>query len=162
MTGLRGRVFRLEAHKAPVAASDVRDRLAAKLARMEAVVVASGDASDWPSASPIERTVRRYLRGDADMGDALRDLMGGALAVTLKKRLDRLEGATVKAESEPCAIFREIVQPSATGPELVAMMLRPLNGGEVVQTARAPGETESDTHKRFAAMCNPDQHMKGV
>ena len=77
MTGLRGRVFRLEAHKAPVAASDARDRLAVKLARMEAVAVASGDATDQPGASLIERTVRRYLRGDADMGDALRDLVAG-------------------------------------------------------------------------------------
>jgi len=82
--------------------------------------------------------------------------------VTLKKRIDRLEGATAKPETEPCAIVREIVQPSATGPELVAMMLRPLNGGEVVQTARAPGETESDTRTRFAAMCSTDQRMKGV
>lgn len=54
-----------------------RGRLAAKLAHIELVVVASGDASDRPGASLIERTVRRYLRGDADMGDALRDLMGG-------------------------------------------------------------------------------------
>jgi hypothetical protein len=77
MTGLRGRVLRLEGQKAPVAASDARDRLAAKLGRTEAVVVASGDASDRPGASPLERTVRRYLRGDANMGDALRDLMGG-------------------------------------------------------------------------------------
>jgi len=77
MTRLRGRVFRLEARKAPVAASEARKRLAAKLARMEAVVVASGDASDRPGASFMERTVRRYLRGDADMGDALRDVIGG-------------------------------------------------------------------------------------
>jgi hypothetical protein len=82
--------------------------------------------------------------------------------MTLKKRLDRLEGATEKPETEPCAIVREIVQPSATGPELVAMMLRPLNGGEVMQTVRAPGETESDTRTRFAAMCSTDQRMKGV
>jgi hypothetical protein len=137
-------------HKAPVAASDARDRLAANLARMEAVVVASGDASDRPGASPIERMVRRYLRGDANMGDALRDLMGGALAVTLKKRLDLLEGATAKPETEPCAIVREIVQPSATRPELVAMMLRPLHGGDVVQIDRDPCETELSA--RFAAM----------
>lgn len=78
--------------------------------------------------------------------------------MTLKKRIDRLEGATAKPETEPCAIVREIVQPSATGPELVAMMLRPLNGGEVVQTARAPGETGADTRKRFAAMCSPTHH----
>ena len=74
---LRKRLDRLEARKAPILAYDARCRLATKLARMEAVVVASGDASDRPGASPIERTVRRYLRGDVNMGDALRDLMGG-------------------------------------------------------------------------------------
>lgn len=77
MTGLRKRLSRLELHRAPVAASDARDRLAAKLAHMESVVVASGDESDRPGASPIERTVWRYLRGDANMGDALRDLVAG-------------------------------------------------------------------------------------
>lgn len=77
MTGLRGRVFRLETRKAPVAASGNRDRLAAKLARLEAVVAASGDASDRPGASLIERAVRRYLRGDADPATALRDLVAG-------------------------------------------------------------------------------------
>ena len=37
----------------------------------------SGDASDNPDASPMQRTVARYLRGDADMADALRDLVAG-------------------------------------------------------------------------------------
>lgn len=74
---LRRRVVRLEARQAPVAASDAADRLAARLAPIAAVVVASGDASDRPGASLIERTVRRYLRGDTDMGDALRDLVAG-------------------------------------------------------------------------------------
>ena len=77
--------------------------------------------------------------------------------MTLRKRLDRLEGATPKPETEICAIIREIVQPSATGPELVAIMLRPLHGGDAVQIARAPGETEAETRTRFAAMCSPDQ-----
>ena len=62
--------------------------------------------------------------------------------MTLGKRLDRLEGATVKPETGPCVIVRNIVQPSATGPELVAMMLRPLHGGDAVQSDCAPGETE--------------------
>lgn len=75
MTGLRGRVFRLEARKAPVAAPVDRDRLAAKLARTEAAVVASGDASDRPDASLIERAVRRYLRGETDPATALRDMV---------------------------------------------------------------------------------------
>jgi len=68
----------------------------------------------------------------------------------------------VKFQTEPFAIVREIVQPSVTGPELVAMMLRPLRGGDAVQINRAPGETEGDTRKRFTAMCSPDQRMKGV
>ena len=54
--------------------TDARDRLAAKLAYMKAVV-ASGDASDRPVASPIEQTVRCYLRGDVDMSTALRDVV---------------------------------------------------------------------------------------
>lgn len=72
--------------------------------------------------------------------------------MTLKKRLDRLEGATVKAETGPSAIVRQFVQPSATGPELVAMMLRPLHCGDAVQIDRAPGETESELRARFEAL----------
>lgn len=74
---LRGRIIRLETRKAPVAASDARDRLAAKLAHIEAAVMASGDASDRPDAPLIERAVRRYLRGEAELANALRDLMAG-------------------------------------------------------------------------------------
>lgn len=74
---LRRRLDRLEARKAPVAASDSLDGLAAKLSRLEAPVVASGDASDRPDAPPIERAVRRYLRGEAKPADALRDLVAG-------------------------------------------------------------------------------------
>jgi len=73
MTGLRKRVFRLETQKAPVEPSNARDRLAAMLARMEVAVLESGDISDRPGASPFERTVRRYLRREVDMGTALRD-----------------------------------------------------------------------------------------
>lgn len=72
--------------------------------------------------------------------------------MTLKKRLDRLEGATMKAETEIRAIVRQIAQPSATGPELVAMMLRPLHCGDAVQIDRAPGETESELRSRFMAL----------
>lgn len=74
---LRGRIIRLEARKAPVAASDACDGLAARLARIEAAVAASGDASDRPDAPLIERAVRRYLRGEAEPADALRDLVAG-------------------------------------------------------------------------------------
>jgi len=60
---LRGRIIRLEARRAPPEASDARERLAAMLARIEAAVVAEGDASDRPDAPRMERAVRRYLRG---------------------------------------------------------------------------------------------------
>jgi hypothetical protein len=74
---LKRRSARLESRKGPPVASDAKHRLAEKLARMEAAVMASGDASDRPEASLIERTVRRYIRGDAGIGDALRDLVAG-------------------------------------------------------------------------------------
>ena len=77
MTGLRGRIARLEGHDAPCNPAERDDWLCDKLARMEERVVALGDSTDLPGTSPIERTVRRYLRGDADMGDALRDLVAG-------------------------------------------------------------------------------------
>jgi hypothetical protein len=72
--------------------------------------------------------------------------------VTLRKRIDRLEGATAKPLGGPSAIVREIVQPSATGPQLVALMLRPLDGGGV-QIDRNPSEDETALRARFAAMC---------
>ena len=77
MTGLRGRIARLEGRETPCSPAERDDWLCAKLARMESVVVASGDATDNPDASPMQRTVARYLRGDADMADALRDLVAG-------------------------------------------------------------------------------------
>jgi hypothetical protein len=73
--------------------------------------------------------------------------------VTLQKRIDPLEGATAKPASGPCAIVRAIVQPSATGPELVALMLRPLDGGGMVYIDRNPDEDETALRKRFATMC---------
>ncbi len=77
MTALRGRLSRLEAHRPRPKAGASRDRLAAKLARIELAIVASGDVADRPGAPPIERTVRRYLRGEAAPADALRDLVAG-------------------------------------------------------------------------------------
>ena len=74
--------------------------------------------------------------------------------MTLKKRLDRLEGATVKPETAPSAIVREIVQPSANGPQLVAMMLRPLHCGDAVQIDRAPSETKTELRARLEALTN--------
>ncbi len=71
--------------------------------------------------------------------------------MTLKKRLDRLEGAAAKPASGPRAIVRAIVQPSATGPELAGLMLRPPDGGSAVQIDRAPGESEAELRARFAA-----------
>jgi hypothetical protein len=74
---LERRLARLESRKAPLVASGAKHHLAEKLARMEVTVMASGDASDRPEAPLIERTVRRYIRGDAGIGDALRDLVAG-------------------------------------------------------------------------------------
>ncbi|SDW65319.1 hypothetical protein SAMN04488238_1036 [Roseicitreum antarcticum] len=70
---LANRLSRLERARVTRPDNGARDRLGAKLSQMEAVVVASGDASDRPGASPIERMVRRYLRREADMSEALRD-----------------------------------------------------------------------------------------
>lgn len=75
MATLRTRLDRLEKRNAPAPGATDDSELAAKLARVEASVVASGDAADRLDASPIERAVRRYLRGDTDMADALRDLV---------------------------------------------------------------------------------------
>lgn len=77
MTRLRGRIARLEGRKAPPCLTNSAAKLGEKLARLEAFVVASGDASDKIGASLMERTVRRYLRGEAEMDDALRDLVEG-------------------------------------------------------------------------------------
>lgn len=77
MTGLRGRVLRLETSNTPTAKSGASERLVKKLARLEAAVMATGDVSDRSNASLMERTVRRYLRGDTDPATALRDLLAG-------------------------------------------------------------------------------------
>jgi len=73
--------------------------------------------------------------------------------MTLKKRLDRLEGATVKPETGPSAIVRQIVQPSATGPELVGLMLRPLHDGRAGQM---------DTLKRYRSKGQQTVHVERV
>ena len=74
---LRKRLARLEGRDAPCDPAERDDWLCAKLTRLESAIVDSGDASDNPDASPMQRTVARYLRGDADMADALRDLVAG-------------------------------------------------------------------------------------
>ena len=75
---LRHRVTRLEA--GPGARPENGrgcEKLTALLGRIEAAVLAEGDASDRPDVPPLERAVRRYLRGDADPAEALRDLVDG-------------------------------------------------------------------------------------
>lgn len=75
---LRARLARLEAKKAPSHGSqNTHEELWKRLARIEARVVASGDASDRPDAPLIERAVRRYLRGEVDPADAMQDLLAG-------------------------------------------------------------------------------------
>lgn len=77
MNSLRERIALLERREVKPSVANRAAALGEKLARIEAMVVASGDASDKIGASLIERTVRRYLRGEAEMGDALRDLLEG-------------------------------------------------------------------------------------
>ncbi len=77
MATLRTRLDRLEKRNAPAPGAADDSELAEKLARVEAAVVASGDAADRLDASPVERAVRRYLRGEATLADALGDLVKG-------------------------------------------------------------------------------------
>ena len=62
--------------------------------------------------------------------------------MTLRRRLDRLEIRKAYSRKTPAAVLRLVVTPSASGPMLVAAILRPLHGGNVVHTDREPGETE--------------------
>lgn len=63
---LRRRVGQLEARKAPPDRSDHHARLAARLDRIQASVVASADFSHRQDASPAENLVRAWLRGDGE------------------------------------------------------------------------------------------------
>lgn len=73
--------------------------------------------------------------------------------MTLKRRIERLEGTTAQPENWPSAILHQIMQPSASGPELAGLMLRPILGGDVVRIDREPGETETAFRARFEAEC---------
>lgn len=75
--------------------------------------------------------------------------------MTLKRRIRRLEGGTAQPGDMPSAFVLEFMKPSASGPELVGLMLRPLRGGDVVQIDRQPGETETALRARFEAECAP-------
>lgn len=71
--------------------------------------------------------------------------------MTLRKRLDKLDAALGKVNG-PVAVVRAIMQPSASGPELVALMLRMFHG-DAVQIDRLPGESESDLRAQFEKVC---------
>lgn len=73
--------------------------------------------------------------------------------MTLRKRIDRLEGGTMQPDNVPFAIRREIVKPGTSGPELVALMLRPLHGKNMLQLDRTPCEDETAFQARFDAAC---------
>ena len=75
--------------------------------------------------------------------------------MTLRRRIQRLEGTTAQPGDMPSAFVVEFMQPSASGPELVGLMLRPLHGGEVVQIDRQAGESEADLRARSEAECAP-------
>ena len=73
--------------------------------------------------------------------------------MTLRKRIDRLEGATMQPGNMPSSILYEIVKPSASGPEIVGLTLRPLHCGDIVKLGREPGEDENAFRARFDAAC---------
>ena len=60
--------------------------------------------------------------------------------MTLRRRLDRLEIRKADSRKTPAAVLRLVVTPSASGPVVVAAILRPLHGGKAVHTDRKPGE----------------------
>ena len=73
--------------------------------------------------------------------------------MTLQRRIRRLEGTAAEPGDMPSAVVLEFMQPSASGPELVGLMLRPLHGGDVMQIDREPGESEAALRARFEAEC---------
>ena len=75
--------------------------------------------------------------------------------MTLQRRIQRLEGTTAQPGDLPSAVVLEFMQPSASGPELVGLMLRPLRGGDVTQIDREPEESEAALRARFEAACAP-------
>ncbi len=72
--------------------------------------------------------------------------------MTLRKRLDKLDAARGKPSGWPIAVVRTILQPSATGPELVALMLRPFHG-HALRIDRDSGEVETAFRARFQKAC---------
>ena len=70
------RLAKLEARRCQRVTSH-REELLEKLLRIEAKVVATGNANDRPNAPHIERAVRRYLRGEVSPQVALCDLLDG-------------------------------------------------------------------------------------
>lgn len=73
--------------------------------------------------------------------------------MTLCKRLEKLEAATTKPTGWPVTVLHEIMQPSASGPKLVGLMLRPSQGRDAVQIDRKHGEGEAAFRARFEADC---------
>lgn len=71
----------------------------------------------------------------------------------LQKRIDRLEEATAKPANEPCAIVRTILQPSASGPLLVAGLAR-RKGEPWRHIDREPGEALEAFTARLDLECS--------
>ena len=73
---LRGRVIRLESRRgassAEATGAGATQLLCDRLERIAAAVEASGDLSHKSEASPAENIVRAWMRGETDLGDALR------------------------------------------------------------------------------------------
>ena len=75
----------------------------------------------------------------------------------LKSRLDRLDRIEAKMKpgaDMPSSIEYRFYAPAPSGPDLVALLCRPLRGdGITVQLDRAPGEDEAAFRARFDAAC---------
>ena len=74
---LEDRLRRLESRAKPDTTAVDAAAFDERIGRLEAHVIASGDASDDPNASPAERAVRRHLRGEAGLAEALADAAEG-------------------------------------------------------------------------------------
>ncbi|MDD9738124.1 hypothetical protein PVW53_21790 [Seohaeicola sp. SP36] len=69
--------------------------------------------------------------------------------MTIKRRIERLEQTSPIGANLPTSIAIGLYTPSATGPVLAALMLRPLGGGPVMGMKREPGEDEASFRARF-------------
>lgn len=72
--------------------------------------------------------------------------------MTVKRRIERLEKTSPTGANLPASITIGIYASSASGPELAALMLKPVGGGPVMDLKREPGEDEAAFRARFARL----------